>query len=227
MARNDFLTMKTRVLDELHDTNLSSKVGDFVNETIDIILTETNHRSLRTNAILTTVVDQQDYTISSDIASDVDFITSVTTRDPDQSLTEYSKSDFLDKIPDPTNQGNTPWCYFVQNDTISFYPVPGQVMSVYVDYIKSVADLDGDTDTHTFGKQWTDLIVDGAVARGLKYQRPGAPAVWQPQMQMFFEKLKRMVVKNQRKPNQRLRFGATTDGNRSSLKPPYIELFKS
>lgn len=227
MARNDFLTLKTRVLDELHDSSLLAKVGDFVLETIDDINSRGNHRFLRTNGILTTVASQQEYTISVDIGSDVDFIVAITSRGPNIYFAEMTKQDLLKLNPNPTNVESNPWAYYVQNDTIGFFPVPASADNIYyVEYIKFDSNMIADGDTPSMPLRWVRVIIDGAVARGLKYQRPTNPSVWTPQFNLYELQLARMLTLNQRKPNKRIRMSAQGDHVNTPV-APRIELWKS
>lgn len=226
MARNEFSVMKTRVIGELHDSNLSTVVGDFINETLDTINNETNHIFLRKNTSFSSVASQQEYTISSDIAADLSFFTAVTLRDPATYLTELSKETILTFDPDPTDHETDPWAYWTQGDTFGFYPIPGSVETFYVDYVKFGTDLSADSDTPDIPRRWIDLVVDGAVARGLKYLHPTNPQVWKTQQDDWFAKLRRMATKNQRKPNIRYRMKPV--GSRPFAPvPPRIELWKT
>lgn len=208
MPRNDFSSLKTRVLGELHDNSLSTKVGDFVLETINTIHNRTDHKFLKASDTLTTVASQQEYSIATDVASDVDKIISIVSRDPEYYLDERNKQDLLARDPDITNEETDPYIYYVQDDVLGLYPVPNAAKTLYVDYIKFAADLTADDDVSDIPLRWTQVIIDGAVFRGLKWLRPGAPQIWTPQEGLFEKGLAQMTALNQAKPNEKLRFKA-------------------
>lgn len=211
MARNDFATLKTRVLGELHDNSLSTKVGDFVNETINTIHNRTDHIFLKTSDTLTTVAAQQEYSIATDIDANVDKIISIVSRDPEFYFQEYNKQDLMQFDPDITNEQSDPWAYYIQDDVLGLYPVPSGVNTLYVDYYKFTSDLTADADLPDIPLRWTQVIVDGAVFRGLKWLRPGNPEIWTPQEALFEKGLAQMVAINQHKPNLRIRLKAQSE----------------
>lgn len=226
MARNDFSVLKTRVTDELHDSSLSTKVGDFINETIHDMHGRANMRFLRTNTTFTSVAAQQEYTISSAVASDVDYIIAVTNRTPPTDITEISKRELISFDPDFTDESGEPFLYYVQDDTLGLYPTPGDAETFYIDYIKFTTDLSADTDNPQIPLRWVQVIVDGAVARGLKYQRPGNPQAWTPQEQKYEKGVGQMIIFHQRKPNLRVRLQPVGFRPRGPVRPR-IELFKT
>ena len=226
MARNDFVTLKARVNDELHDSSLSNKVGDFINEWLDDIEIETNHKVLRKSTSFTLTASTQEYSIATNVATNANFIVAVTLRDPDTYLTEVTRQEILQLDPELDDVNSSPFLYWVYGDTLGLYPVPDAADTLYVEYVDFSDDLSADSDTPAFSKQWSSLIVDGAVARGLKYLRPGNPQVWKAQMDDAFGKLRRMVAKQQRKPNLRLKLKSVDEKDFRSI-TPYIERFKS
>lgn len=208
MPRNNFLSLKNRVLSELHDTSLSTKVGDFVLETINTIHNRTDHKFLKASATLTTVASQQEYVIATDVASNVEKILSIVSRDPEYYLDELNKQDLLSMDPNITDEESDPYIYYVQDTQLGLYPTPNAVKTLYVDYIKFATDLTADDDVADIPLRWTQVIIDGAVFRGLKHLRPGAPQVWTSQEQLFEKGLAQMVAYNQPKPNLKTRFKA-------------------
>lgn len=206
MARNDFSVMKTRVTETLHDNSLTTKAGDWINETIQDI----HHRSkliyLHVESTLATVASQQDYNFS-DIAAassndDVMRILYIRDRSNDCSLQEVSYASLYDSVADPEDElSNSPTHYAIKDQSIVIFPIPSQVLSLDVDYQKRSTDLSGDTDTPDLPLDWTDIILLGAEARGLRYLKRSEWA----QTQQFYEGEVRRRISGERRPNMRFR----------------------
>lgn len=204
MARNNFGAMKTRITETLHDTSLSSQAGDWINEAIQDI----HHRSkliyLHVEDTLDTVASQQDYNFSdlTNVITNSEVMTILYIRDQtnDISLCEISYAELYDIIPDPENEGTSnPTNYAIKDQTILLYPTPDSVITLNVDYKKRSTDLSSDSDIPDLPIDWTDIILIGAEARGLRFLKR---AEW-AQTQQFYEGEVRRRLADERRPNKK------------------------
>lgn len=227
MARNEFSEMKARVVDELHDSTMSTKVGSFINEIIQEIHEYTDFEFLKTSTTLATVAAQQQYAISTAIATDVNKILSITSRDPEYFLDQLDKRDIQKFDPDYTDVATDPYAYYLEGtDTLGLYPTPSAVKTLYVDYLKTVIDLSADADTPVIPLRFTQVIIDGAVYRGLKWLRPGNPDVWSPQYNIYKGGLGSMASTAQAQPNLKLKFKSVSQKT-TPMTPPRLPDWKS
>jgi hypothetical protein len=199
---------------------MSTKVGDFINEVIQEIHEATDFMFLKTTDTLTTVASQQEYTISTAIATDVNKILSVTSRDPERFLDQLDKRDIQRFDPDFTDEATDPFAYYLEGaDTLGLYPTPSAVKTLYVDYLKTVADLTADADMPVIPVRYTQVIIDGAIARGLKWLRPGNPEIWGPQFNIYKGSIREMMGAANKQPNLKLKFKSASQSPSPLARP--------
>lgn len=202
MPRNDFATMKSTTAAALHDTTLVSRCGDWINETIQDLHKRSKFIYLHATGTLTTVADQQEYAFSS-IASDIEKVLYIRDQDNDNPLREISYATLYDIVPDPeSDTTSNPLNYYIKDETIGLYLTPSSVQSLPVDYKKRSVDLSADGDVPELPLEWTDIILMGAEARGLRYLKR---TDW-GQVQAFYDSETRRRISEERRPNLRFRF---------------------
>lgn len=176
MARNEFGDMKTFITETLHDSELLSKAGDWINQTVMDIHRRTNFRELHVASTIATVADQIEYDYS-DISgvtnnSEVDHILGIRDQDNDVNLQPISYATLYEFEPDPENEGtNNPVWYYIKDEKIGLVPVPNSVLTYQIDYKKRATDMSADADTLDLPDEWLDVVLTGAEARGLRYQK--------------------------------------------------------
>lgn len=202
MARNEFSVMKVRITETLHNNALTTKAGDWINETIQDIHHRTKLIYLHKTDTLTQVVDQQEYPYT-DIATDIEKILYVRDQNNSISLVEISYAHLYDVVADMVDAATgNPTHYYIKDQVIGLYPIPNSTDSLNIDYKKRLTDLTADAHTPALPIDWTDVILLGAEAKGLRYlKRTDWPAT-----QQFYEaEVKRRMAEELNRPNLRFR----------------------
>lgn len=198
--------MKTMLAATLHDSSLVSKVGDWINETINDIHARTNFAYVQVSTSFNTVQGQQEYSFSSiQVASKpIEKMLYVRDRANKISLEEISYATLYDEnaAPEDDTQGN-PLAYYTKDEVVGLWPIPGSAITLYVDYKKITADLTADSDTPDLPIPWTDVIVLGAEARGLRYLKRED---WTATHALYENEVRRRIAALQLSPNRRFRF---------------------
>jgi hypothetical protein len=200
--------MKTELVATLHDSALITRAGNWINETIKDIHRRSNFIYLKVASTLTTVADQTEYNYS-DIAAatsndDVDKILNIRDKTNDFNLVPMSFNQIYDFEPDPEDDATQlPTFYYIKDQIVGFVPTPSDVRTLDVDYKKRPADLAADTDTPDLPIEWVDMIMLGAEARGLRYQKRQD---WLPTQQFFEQQVRSYIADDTNQPKQGFKF---------------------
>ncbi len=185
MARNEFLSMKTRTTGAVHDSSLTEQAGDWINATIMDIHKETFNRYLVVSDTFTPTVDQFGYDYSDldgvTASSEVEKILVMRNQTNNRTLIKTTAPTVFNAEADPENRGSgVPAFFFERDQKFYLFKVPSAADTYAVDYKKRATDLTGDADIPDLPLEFTDVILLGAEARGLRYlRRSDWTQVWQ------------------------------------------------
>jgi len=221
MARNSFSNMKTYVAAALHDSTLSNKVGDWINEAIQDIHSRTKFTYLHQVTTLNTTAGTGEYAFSL-IATDIDRILYVRDLVNKVALQEISYVNLQDHVPDPSINIARPRWYYIKNNLIGFFPYPGATITMTIDYRKRSLDLSLDSDTPVLPIEWTSVILLGAEALGDRYLKR---TEWPQKWQHYEQEVVKLVQRVQDRPNMRHRFQRPDEPKRGF--GPFIQLWKT
>lgn len=144
------------------------RIKDWTNEVYTEICNSGYWRFLEAEASLSTVVDQETYTLASDCL--VNRIINVRQMQT-PSLLQRIDFKMIDKLyPDTSDTStNTPLYYYFENNNISFFPIPDRVMTIKYRYYKTVTEMSHPTDVPLIPEHWKWVLVNGVLIRANQY----------------------------------------------------------
>jgi hypothetical protein len=107
---------------------------------------------------------------------DLEAIKSISVIDPDSdTITQVSKMtqqhwDAIVENLDNTDYYAIPTRWVRMDETIVFHPTPDKIYTVRLYFLKTLKSLvDGTVDDLNFPREWCEIVVEGAIARGHQY----------------------------------------------------------
>lgn len=124
-------------------------------------------RFLEKTATASTVANQMDYDLPTDIDTNKIFAISDRTQDRTYIYVPYEK--FIRRVADPSNNsGNPIWWTFWAN-VIKLYPVPSSVWTFYLNYIKVMASATDSSTTLDIPDKYEPVVINGLLMYGYKF----------------------------------------------------------
>lgn len=149
-------------------------------------------RFLEKTATTSTVADQHSYDLPTDIDTNKLFAIYDRTNDITYRYMPYER--FVKLVADPSNDTGDPtiWTFF--GTTLRLYPVPSSVITIYLDYIKIMADATDDATALSIPDKYKNTIIDGLMTKAYEFDPDMGNA--QIQMAKYEAGISRMIVDN-------------------------------
>jgi hypothetical protein len=165
---NDIIS---QVSGRLKDASVSNtQILRFINDANREICNRYQWDFMESSANLSTVIGTQNYTLSG-IASDLQQVVNLRITSPDTYegwLAPMTAEDFDRYNADPTSQANgTPTHYYFWNNSVYLFPVPDQVYTIQVRYIKVPTTLTT-ADQPDIPEEFQEVVTLGALYRAMQ-----------------------------------------------------------
>ena len=171
----DFLCSKSGqigLLDKSYnDTSYRAFMLECLNLTLKNIAARQQNfhwRWLEKTATAPTIADQMDYNLPTDIDSNKTYAVFDRTNDITYRFIPYDR--FVRLVADPSNNTGDPRFWTFWADVIKLYPVPSSVITIYMNYIKTITTLtDSAGSTTDVPTKYDPVIIDGALSYAYRF----------------------------------------------------------
>lgn len=162
---------KTYVLQDFKRTDKDTELVQAYNDAIIDIATRMPHSGYKYQSYVPTVSGQEDYTLPSDLIHLIHpakLLDGSGTNDSGYPMDFISKQeyDLLEPNPNRTDPpAGKPIKYCVFSKSILLTPIPDAVYIIEIDWSKRPTTLSGNSDVHSLGSEWDEVLKQMVLAR--------------------------------------------------------------
>lgn len=195
----DFIVGKSGQIGMLQKNVNDTSYRAFMLSCLNLVLKDISNRQqqwhwrwLEKTATAPTVASQHTYDVPSDL--DTNKILAVYERTNDITMKFMPYDKFVRLVADPSaDSGNAViWTFYA--NTLRLYPVPSAVLTMYMDYIKTITALADSAGTTDVPAKYDTVIIDGALVYAYKFDKNMGD--WAKQQVVFEAGVTRMIQDN-------------------------------
>jgi hypothetical protein len=158
--------MKTRIADELARSDLTTQIAQQIQSAIAQYQRKLFFFNEKTNASWDTIANQELYTTTDGVPSDIVSIDKLTviysTVREDVRRRDW---DYIEDLQPGTSKGGQPTDYAYREQKFRLYPIPTTVMTLNLAYVQRIAAPTGNEDTGVWMNEAEELIRSSAKRR--------------------------------------------------------------